>query len=267
MRGMIENFSTSSGVKVRPVTLAWGSPYYTKLAMSASSGKAPDTAIMHLSRLAGFAPGGLLEPYDLDLLAEFGVQEEDFAPAVWKRCHYDGQLFAVPLDTHPFIVFYDKDIAKKAGVLDSNGALSSITSAEAMLEVGSKLAEVTGKQGISFGHVLDSAQPWRLFWGLYGQTGGGYTIEVGAPAVIDTKPCCAPCTGAQHWLRGPTALSTENTLSWVCNINFLSTKWTGAMPSTGWSSGRTGMSQPNRFQPPCCLQPLLPRTDTRFRWA
>ena len=34
---------------------------------------APDVAIMHASRVAGYAPGGLLDPWDLDLLAEFGV--------------------------------------------------------------------------------------------------------------------------------------------------------------------------------------------------
>lgn len=241
MRGMIENFSTSEGAKVRPVTLAWGSPYYTKLAMSASSGKAPDTAIMHLSRLAGFAPGGLLESYDLDLLAEFGVREKDFAPAVWERCHYDGQLFAVPLDTHPFIVFYDKDVAEKAGVLDSSGALSSITSPEGMLEVGSKLAGATGKQGISFGHVLDSAQPWRLFWGLYGQTGGGYTMEVGSPAIIDTAKAEEVLTFLTHLMDGKIALKNQTYLGGIADF----------------TSGTTGMILSGVWELPA-LQAAIP---------
>lgn len=255
MRSMIANFSNENAVNVRPVTLAWGSPYYTKLAMAASSGKAPDTAIMHLSRLAGFAPGGLLEPYDLELLAEFGVREEDFAPAVWKNCHYEGQLFAVPLDTHPFVVFYNKDIAEKAGVLDSSGAISSITSAQGMLEVGQKLAKVTGKQGISFGHVLDSAQPWRLFWGLYAQTGGGYTIEVGSPAVLNTTKAAEVLTFLTQMMDGKIALKNQTYAGGIADFTsgatglILSGAWEmpalkGAIPNLG------AMPMPTMFGTP-----------------
>src|SRR5919109_3789785 len=32
-------------------TLAWGPPFYTKLAMSAAGGRAPEVATLHLSRL------------------------------------------------------------------------------------------------------------------------------------------------------------------------------------------------------------------------
>jgi len=84
--------------------LAWGTPYYTKLAMASAGGRSPDLAIMHLSRLAGYAPGGLLDPWDTDLLAEFGVTEQDFPAVAWQRSQHRGRLFAVPLDTrahHP----------------------------------------------------------------------------------------------------------------------------------------------------------------------
>src|SRR5690625_841464 len=91
-------------LRIEPTTLAWGPPSYTKLAMASVGGRAPETAIMHLSRLPGYAPGGLLEPFDLDLLAEFDVQPEDFVPELWSRGQYDGATYAVPLDTHPFIV-------------------------------------------------------------------------------------------------------------------------------------------------------------------
>ncbi|HIY23221.1 MAG TPA: hypothetical protein H9837_02780 [Candidatus Brachybacterium merdigallinarum] len=62
-------------------TLAWGNPYYTKLAMAASSQSPPDTAIMHVSRMPGFAPGGLLEPWDLDRLAQVGLTQDSFTEA------------------------------------------------------------------------------------------------------------------------------------------------------------------------------------------
>ncbi|WP_329469295.1 extracellular solute-binding protein [Streptomyces sp. NBC_01723] len=173
------------GFDVDRTILDWGPSYYTKLAMSAAGGRASDVAAMHLSRLAGYAPGGLVDPVDLDLLAEFGVTEKDFTPAVWSRTRHEGTVYAVPLDVHPFIVFYDKKAAEKAGLLDSSGALAPMGSPEALLEAGKALAEATGQSGILFGHVTDTAQNWRLFAGLYAQTGADFDLPDGGPARID----------------------------------------------------------------------------------
>lgn len=165
--------------------LAWGSPYYTKLAMASAGQRPPDAAVLHVSRLSGYAPGGLLVPYDLDHLKTLGITKESVSPALWERCLYQGQLYSLPLDTHPFVAFYNLDIADKAGLVGTNGQMTEITSTQQFLEVGTKLAEVTKQVGISFGYVLDTAQAWRLFWGLYGQTGGKYTFQPGQAAQWD----------------------------------------------------------------------------------
>ncbi len=149
------------GFEVERTILDWGPSYYTKLAMSAAGGRASDVAIMHLSRLAGYAPGGLLDPFDLDLLAEFGVSRKDFASAVWARTQHDGTVYAIPLDVHPFIVFYDKDAADQAGLLDASGELAPMGSPEALLDAGTALAKATGQKGILFGHVTDTGDAGR----------------------------------------------------------------------------------------------------------
>lgn len=202
MRGIISDIQArSSGLLIEPTTLSWGSPYYTKLAMSAASEQPPDTAIMHLSRMPGFAPGGLLEPWDTTLLAEVGITEADFAPAVWKSCHYEGKLYSLPLDTHPFITCFNPDMAERAGVLDTDGTIA-ISSPEQLLEVGSKLAEVSGGFGISFGFLTDTAQAWRLFWGLYRQTGGEWTIEPGQKAALDEDRAAEVIGSVASWMDG-----------------------------------------------------------------
>ena len=178
------------GLRVDSTVLAWGAPYYTKLAMSSAGGRSPDMAILHISRLAGYAPGGLLDPWDTDLLAEYGVREADFPEAVWRRAQYDGELFALPLDTHPFIVFYDTDVAGQAGLLDEAGELRPITSPDAFLEAGRALAGVTGGTGIAFGYQADTGQAWRLFYALYCQAVGeidltGSTVEIDTDAAAE----------------------------------------------------------------------------------
>ena len=107
-RAMIASIMKENpSLKIEPTTLSWGNPYYTKLAMAASSEAPPSTAIMHVSRMPGFAPGGLIEPWDMTLFKEFGVDSSKFTKALFTAGQYDGKQFAIPLDTHPFITFFD----------------------------------------------------------------------------------------------------------------------------------------------------------------
>ncbi|GHH71563.1 ABC transporter substrate-binding protein [Streptomyces sulfonofaciens] len=175
------------GTRIERTVLEWGTPYYTKLAMASAGGRGPDVAVMHMSRLPGYAPTGLLDPWDADLLAEYGIRRADFAPAVWARAQSIGRTYAVPLDTHPFIVFFHPHPAAQAGLLTGDGALdlAAFNSPQGFLEAGRELAKASGKQGIAFGYVNDSAQAWRLFYGLYRQTGASLELPDGGPAEVD----------------------------------------------------------------------------------
>ncbi|MEV6288613.1 extracellular solute-binding protein [Kribbella sp. NPDC051770] len=183
MAGLVDEANgLKAGYHAKQTVLAWGPPYYTKLAMASAGGRAPDLAIMHASRIAGYAPGGLLEPWDLDLLAEVGLKESDFPPLVWQKGLYDGKLYSIALDTHPFVLYYNTEHAAKAGVTDS---LATLGSAEEFTEVATKLQKVTGKHGLSYGYLGDPSQMWRLFYTFYRQTGAEMKLVPGTKAEVD----------------------------------------------------------------------------------
>jgi multiple sugar transport system substrate-binding protein len=150
--------------------------------MASAGGRAPDVAIMHASRIAGYAPGGLLEPWDLDELAAAGVTEKDLPPLVWQKGQYDGKLYALALDTHPFILYYNTDHAAKAGVTE---AIKTMKSPDEFLEIARKLQRVTGKHGLSYGYLGDGSQMWRLFYTFYRQLGAEMKLVPGKPAEVD----------------------------------------------------------------------------------
>src|SRR5699024_9182792 len=100
---LAEYMATDGAGDVTQTVLGWGAPYYTKLAMASAGGRAPDVAVMHAARVPGYAPGGLLDAWDLDLLGEFGVGEEDFPELIWDKMEVDGQLLDIALDSHPFV--------------------------------------------------------------------------------------------------------------------------------------------------------------------
>ncbi len=58
MEQAFQQLNPSSNFKA--ITLAWGSPYYTKLAMSVVGGSPPNAAITHLSRLHTYAAANIL---------------------------------------------------------------------------------------------------------------------------------------------------------------------------------------------------------------
>ena len=204
--------SANPDIAVESTTLAWGPPYYTKLAMASSGGRPPEAAVMHMSRLAGYAPGGLLEPFDLDALAQLGVREEHFAPAVWQKAQYDGQLYALPLDTHPYITFHNPTIIKDAGLARADGKLDldAVAGADAFLAAGRAMAEVTGETGVGWGYQRDPAGCWRMFWGLYSQNGGEYELTPGRPAALDEEAAAEVFEFLQEMVDGTVAAKNQD---------------------------------------------------------
>ncbi|WP_448721234.1 extracellular solute-binding protein [Microbacterium natoriense] len=171
--------------RIRPTVLAWGTPYYTKLAMAGAGGRAPDVAIMHATRTVGWAPGGLLDPWDLDRLADLGVDDSTFPKPIWEKGFVGEQMFSVALDAHPFVAMFNTDICDAAGVLDSDGALQQTTSPEEFLEQLRAIGGQASGHALSYGYLGDGAQMWRLFYTLYSQHGSPIELPAGGKAVMD----------------------------------------------------------------------------------
>jgi multiple sugar transport system substrate-binding protein len=165
------------------VTLAWGPPYYTKLSMAAAGGRAPDLAILHLARLPGFAPGRLLDPIPMDVLEELGISGRQLHQGLWSRAFHDGQLYAVPLDTHPFVMYYNTEICEKAGLLDSAGKLKPLVGEQALLAAMQRAKPHT--PGLTLALEGNGVGPWRQWWSLYRQLGGQLLDETGQRLVVD----------------------------------------------------------------------------------
>ena len=184
---MESNFVDSNkNIELESTTLTWGAPYYTKLSMSTVGGRPPEVAVLHQTRLGAYAPAGLLEPLDPDMLSDYDIGPDKFLPKVLESAKYQGEIFTVPLDTHPQVMFYNTDICKKAGLLEKNGDLKPIQGTDGVIDAFKKAKEVTGEQGVAFA-PLDGAVPWRLFYTLYGQLGGEVLSPDAKEVVLDQE--------------------------------------------------------------------------------
>jgi len=175
---------THPTIHVNALLLQWGVPFYTKLTTSVAGNAAPDVVTMHLSRLPYFAAKGVLSTVSPTELAAHGLTSSKFVAKAWAQTHYNGAQYAVPLDTHPQILYYNKTLAKQVGLLGANGLLSPITGAAQFLHTCQVFKQKTGKYCVALDDA-DSAGMWRTWYTLYIQQNGQVLAGNGAKVVID----------------------------------------------------------------------------------
>lgn len=186
MADMVEGFRQAQDVYgVQRTTLTWGNPYYTKLTLATLGDQPPDVAVSHLTRAQTLVAAGLLQPLPLEALERNGLAPENFTPEVWELCQIGGQTMVIPLDTHPFVLFYNTEICEQAGLLGDDGLLVPINSEEELVAALQAAKEVTGNWGGVVSVDSDTATNFRIFYSLYKQLGGDILAEDGTEVVID----------------------------------------------------------------------------------
>ncbi|MGK5683372.1 extracellular solute-binding protein [Actinoplanes sp. URMC 104] len=186
MQQMLQTYQRDNPqVELGAVTLAWGNPYYTKVSLATIGEKPPDVAVSHLTRMKSLVEADLLTELDPAVLTRHGLSPDRFTQKTWEAGLVDGRIYAIPLDTHPFVLFYNTDVCRKAGLLDAGDKLAPLDSPDAFLDAMRKAKQVTGAYGGVVAFISETATPWRLFQSFYSQLGGQMIADRGREVVID----------------------------------------------------------------------------------
>ncbi|MDX6332544.1 MAG: multiple sugar transport system substrate-binding protein [Streptomycetaceae bacterium] len=165
---------------VEATILGWGNPYYTKLALATASGTPPDVGISHLSRLPLLAAAGLLEPVENAGVTELGITRDRFTPAAWHKATVDGTVYAIPLDTHPFVLFYNVELAKKAGLLNAAGDnLKPMKGTSDFIDAVKAMKAAGASYGAVMSITADPSTAWRYFSMIYSGLAGPVVTDSG----------------------------------------------------------------------------------------
>jgi len=179
MKKMIADFNASheGDIKIDATTLDWGVPFYTKVQTSVAVGEAPDIMTYHASRIPLAVEQNLLnEITDADWMA-MGLGKDDYAPSIWDAVSIDGKTYAVPLDTHPIVLYYNKDVLGAAGLLDENGKPKGMDSREGFTATLQALKDA-GSVKFPLGSVTaDGNFMFRTIYSLMGQQDGELMTE------------------------------------------------------------------------------------------
>src|SRR5690606_10705864 len=81
--------------------------------------------------------------------AAMGLGADTFDATTWDAVNVDGKQYAVPFDTHPIVLYYNKDKLAAAGLLGSDGLPTGLDGVDDFKAALKTLQDGGTKWGIS----------------------------------------------------------------------------------------------------------------------
>jgi len=178
MKKLIEDFNAAHAGKIdiQATTLDWGVPFYTKVQTSAAVGEGPDVMTYHASRIPLAVSQNTLSEITADDMKIMGLSADSFAPAPWSAVNVDGKQYAVPFDTHPIVLYYNKDKLAAAGLIGADGLPTGLDGRDNFREALKKLQAGGTKYGIST-VTADGSFSFRTIYSYLCQQGGDIGVD------------------------------------------------------------------------------------------
>lgn len=152
---MVKEFNASQNEIVMKTDTVKFDNYYTKLTAALAAKNAPDVVVMHQDRLSNFVPSGVLLPLN-NYLKKAGVDMSSFEAAPLASTTIDGKIYAVPMDVHPIIMYYNTELFAKAGVTKAPESLDELFAAAKAVQ------EKTGAMGIAVDNTTVKYKAYTL---------------------------------------------------------------------------------------------------------
>lgn len=173
MKKLIEDFNKEHAdtIEIQATTLDWGVPFYTKVQTSAAVGEGPDVMTYHASRIPLAVSQGSLAPITAEDWAAMGMSADTFASATWDAVNVDGQQYAVPFDTHPIVLYYNKDKLDAAGLIGADGLPTGLDGIDNFKAALQKLKDGGSTWGVSL-TTADGTFAFRTIYSFLCQQDG-----------------------------------------------------------------------------------------------
>lgn len=174
MKTIVENYNKSQSKYQVDFQIVPQNDYYKTVDLAFSGQKsAPDVLIVHTDQLKNYADKNLLKDLS-DTIEKTGVKAEDYSETAWRAGDIDGKHYSIPLDIHPLVMYYNKDLFKAAG-LDPEKAP---TNREEFLAAAKKLTDPKKNQ---YGFVVPTLWPNQFIFPTLIFQNGGELMKDGKP--------------------------------------------------------------------------------------
>jgi lactose/L-arabinose transport system substrate-binding protein len=239
MTNVLQDFQTEyPGIKVN-IVLYQPADVYQKLPLAISAGTgAPDVSLVENSHLGQLVDlGGLadlterVQPY-LDKMNQYK----------WNDAMKDGKYYAMPWDSGPVVLYYRRDVFKKAGLPDDPAKVSELVATwDDYLNVCKTIKEKAGVDCFAQNKANNTA---RLYEMMLWQQGLGYYNDKGEVTVDSPENIAALEKLGEFWQAGLLSDQQEWTDGWYAELaskdHPIATTWMGVFLKTWIASGTAG---------------------------
>ena len=179
MTALAERFSSENPCGIT-VTHVAQPEYVQKLEAGAAAGQLPAMTAVRAINVAQLAARNVLKPFSAEALAVLEDTASDFPEDLWNVGIYNGERYSFPLDVHPLVMYYNKELFAAAGI-EEPGA--EPWTREEFEDALAKL-EASGVTPVSLGSAFQAAALWQA---LIRQYGGSLTDEAGTTATYNSE--------------------------------------------------------------------------------
>lgn len=148
-------------IRVELETTGWG-PYWTRLQTQLASGTQPDIIAMQSLRAYGFYSLGGFQPLTSFIDNDPDMDMDDFDPYMIEALSQGGEVYGLPYDAGPRVLFYNIDLFEEYGVDPPDGD----TTWDEWVEIAAALTR-DGNHGFSAVSTIDQALAWMAGAGGY----------------------------------------------------------------------------------------------------
>ena len=227
MNQLADAYNKSHKAKVK-VSIIPSAQFVQKFGTAAASGNAPDIASIDLVFLPYFASQGALE--DITKLHDALPYKDDLSPAHSKLAVYEGKTYALPFTAEASVLYYNKELFKKAG-LDPN---KPPTNYAEMMDAAKKIRALGPKYyGFVFAGSCGGCNIFEFAPHVWA-SGGDVLSEDGKKAMFDSSEVTDALTFYRDmWEAGvmPSSVKTD----------------AGTIQATAFSGGKVGMTNLGAF--------------------
>lgn len=181
MKKIVDKYNSSQDTYKINFVIQPNGEYYKQLDVALSTGKEqPDLMIMHVDQVPTYQSKDQLQSVD-EVATAAGINASDYAEAPIKYATIDSKLYTLPLDIHPVVMYYNKDLFEQAGVA---GPPTNRSEFDAAVE------KLTDKSKGVYGYVVPTLWPQQfIFPSLVWQNGGelwdGSDVAYNSPEAVE----------------------------------------------------------------------------------
>lgn len=168
MQFIVDKYNKSQNKAVVNFKVFLWEDYYKNLKENINKKAMVDIAVVHGSKLPEFTVKNQLSPLK-ELAKKAKIDFDEFTEDTKKLIKFDNDYYAIPIDTHLLLTYFNKKFIKNAGLLDNKNNLKEPANEKELLVFFKKDQKESPKDIEAFGQPIDNIFPFWLWYSFYNQ--------------------------------------------------------------------------------------------------